>query len=158
MPLNLSQVLWKQIKAQAEAGYPSECCGLGLSSRQDPDTISEIFPCRNVQDEFHRLDPQVYPRTSRTAYIIDPKALLVVHRKVQEESLLIRLIYHSHMDAPADFSEEDKRLALQDGNPVYPSASYLIVPVHYQKAAEPLLYTWDPSQKAFCPDKPAINQ
>lgn len=151
MTLILPQNLQAQMTQHAEKEYPSECCGLALASRKDPDKITEIFSCRNVQDEFHLKDSATYPRTSRTAYLIDPRDLLTIHKKTRQEDLLIRLIYHSHIDAPVEFSEEDHRQALWEGEPIYPGAAYFIASVQKKKVVSSMIYSWDPLSKRFYP-------
>ena len=64
-----------QIRAQAEAQYPAECCGV-LLVRGGAPADRMLLPCRNIQDELHAKDPERHPRDSRTAYFIDPKDLL----------------------------------------------------------------------------------
>ncbi|MSR77076.1 MAG: M67 family peptidase [Candidatus Omnitrophica bacterium] len=149
MPLTIPQNLLFRIQQHAEQEYPQECCGLGLATNKNPDTLLEIIPCRNVQDELHRKDPQTYPRTSRAAYLIDPRELLLVHQRLRRDSLIICLIYHSHIDAPAAFSEEDRRQALWEGNPVYPNAAYLIFSIQAGKAFDSALFIWDSSRQDF---------
>ena len=46
------------------------------------------------------------------------------------------MIYHSHIDAGAYFSETDRRNALIDGQPAYPEATYVVVAVDGGPRAE----------------------
>ncbi len=80
---------------------------------------------------------------------MDPSELLTLQKELRQTGEEIRVIYHSHIDAGAYFSEEDKRLALQDGGPVYPGADYLIVSVSADAVQEACLYCWDPQKKEF---------
>src|SRR5229473_1383836 len=56
-----------RVRAQAEAEYPAECCGV-LLARSAPEPDRALMPCRNIQDELHAQDPARHPRDSRTAY------------------------------------------------------------------------------------------
>ena len=67
-------------------------------------------------------------------------------RKSKEE---IRVIYHSHPDAPAIFSQEDQQKAVWQNEPVYPGVNYLVISVIKGKATEACLYGWDPLKKDF---------
>ena len=134
---------------QAAREYPHECCGMIIGPKAKPEELSRVRPCRNVQDEYHARDPENFPRASKTAYFIDPKELLVVQKECRENEEDVRVIYHSHIDAGAYFSEEDKRIAASDGEPAYPGVSYLVVSVIQEKACDAHLFRWDPKEKDF---------
>lgn len=138
----------QEIFRYAENDYPNECCGmiLGFSGCAE---FSRVKAFKNVQDEYHAQEPKIFPRTSRQAYFMDPKELLALQKELRASGEEIRVIYHSHIDVPAYFSEEDKRLALGGGAPLYPEVDYLIVSVTQKKASEACLYAWDSGKKEF---------
>src|SRR5262245_59078992 len=103
------------LRKQALDEYPKESCGVILVRGGERRTL----PCRNVQDDLHARDPERNPRTSRTTYHIDPQDLLRIGR-LEGEGFTVAVIYHSHVDAGAYFSETDRRQALMDGEPTYP--------------------------------------
>ena len=133
---------------QAEREYPAECCGviLGISGQTD---FLRTQPFKNVQDKYHAKDPENFPRTGRQAYFMEPKALLALQKESRASKEEIRVIYHSHIDAPAYFSDEDKRLARFEDGPVYPGVDYLVISVIDRKVQEVRLYRWDSAQKDF---------
>ncbi len=135
------------IRRHAEAEYPSECCGVILA-RGDGDRV--LMRCRNVQDALHRRDPVEHPRDSRTAYYIDPMDLLAVGRR-EAEGYEVAVIYHSHCEAGAYFSETDKRNALFDGEPAYPHANYIVVSVVGGRIAAGGAFRWSPERRDFLP-------
>jgi|SRR5215467_8824682 len=135
-----------QIRAQAEAEYPAECCGVLLTRATPPDR--QLLPCRNIQDELHAKDPVRHPRGSRTAYFIDPKDLLVIGRR-EAQGYGVSVIYHSHVDAGAYFSPTDKQNALVNGEPAYPRAVYVVISVEKGKAVDAQAFAWDPSALDF---------
>jgi adenylyltransferase/sulfurtransferase len=139
---------FQQIVAQAEREYPSECCGAILVKDGSPETRL-FLPCRNIQDELHAREPDRYPRTARTAYHIGPDGFRVIDDKVGEGYR--PLIYHSHIDAGAYFSDTDKRIALFQGEPLYPNVIYLVVSVMQGKVAEANAFTWNPGRGDFLP-------
>ncbi|HHW78759.1 MAG TPA: hypothetical protein GX399_17285 [Xanthomonadaceae bacterium] len=51
------------------------------------------------------------------------------------------VIYHSHPDVGAYFSDEDREKALFDGVPIYP-VSYLVIDVRQGKAVEAVLFSY----------------
>lgn len=138
----------QQILLQAERDYPNETCGILVGSK-DREEVTAIYPCRNVQDEYHAQDPMSFPRTARTAYFIEPKTLLLIQRENRQRDQEMRVIYHSHIDAGAYFSEEDQRIAVSDGRPVYPDVSYLVISVQQGKVKESALFEWDEKTKNF---------
>ena len=138
-----------QVRAQAEAEYPAECCGVLLIGEGAPaDRL--LFPCRNIQDELHAKDQVRHPRDSRTAYFIDPKDLLAIGRR-EAEGYRVAVIYHSHIDAGAYFSPTDKRNALIDDEPAYPGALYVVVSVAQGTAVDSKAFAWDPHVRDFVP-------
>jgi [CysO sulfur-carrier protein]-S-L-cysteine hydrolase len=128
--------------------YPFECCGIviGEIGHNDKDLL---FRCTNIQNKLHEKDPKTYERDARTAYNIDPKELMKILREVGSKQLSIKVFYHSHPDHDAYFSEEDLKMALFDGEPNYPEASYLVVSVCDKKIRDQAVFNWDPESETF---------
>jgi proteasome lid subunit RPN8/RPN11 len=148
----LSPEEWARVRAQAEAEYPAECCGV-LLTREGSEPQRLLVPCRNVQNELHAKDPQRHPRDARTAYFIDPKDLLAIGRR-EGEGYKVDVIYHSHIDAGAYFSATDKQNALMDGVPFYPAATYVVVSVMGGKVSDQRAFVWQPAAQDFV-ERPA---
>ena len=115
------------IQRHARADYPSEACGVLLVRAGAPEE-RRLLACRNIQDELHARDPARFPRTARTAYYIAHANLIEIGRR-EGDGFEVKVIYHSHVDAGAYFSETDRRNALVDGTPAYPHATYVVVAV-----------------------------
>ena len=148
-PFPIPKNILENIFLQSEREYPGECCGMILGPANRPGVLSRLRPCRNVQDEYHDKDPQNFPRTSRTAYFIDPKELLAIQKEARHLNEEIRVIYHSHTDAGAYFSDEDARIALVEGEPAYPGVVYLVVSVQQGRKKEANLFSWNPKERRF---------
>ena len=58
-------------------------------------------------NELHEEDPEQYPRTARDGYMIDPREQMILERSLKKEGKEIKVIYHSHPDVGAYFSEKD---------------------------------------------------
>ena len=142
----------RRIRAQAEAEYPSESCGVVLV-RQGVPGERLLVPCRNVQNELHAKDPSRHPRDARTAYHMDPQDLLRIAR-LEGDGYRVRTIYHSHIDAGAYFSETDKQDALVRGEPLYPEAAYVVLAVVEGRVAAAAAFAWNPDKKDFLPVEP----
>ena len=112
------------IRRQAIEEYPHESCGVIVARGAE----RRLVRCRNAQNELHAKDSVRHPRDARTAYYIDPADLLRIGR-LEAEGFAVAVIYHSHVDAGAYFSETDKRQALLGGEPAYPAATYVVTSV-----------------------------
>jgi adenylyltransferase/sulfurtransferase len=135
------------IRRQAEAEYPAECCGVVLV-REGPHPERWLYACRNIQDELHRTDPGRHPRPARTAYYMAHEDLLEINRR-QMAGYDVQVIYHSHIDAGAYFSETDRRQAVVDGQPTYPGTTYVVVAVDGGRAGDARAFRWDGARGDF---------
>lgn len=135
---------------QAIEEYPHESCGVVVARGEE----RRLVRCRNVQNELHAKDPVGHPRDARTAYYIDPADVLRLCR-MESAGYAIRVIYHSHVEAGAYFSETDRSRALFDGQPIYPDATYLVASVTRQPhAGAPAVdaaaaFRWDAARRDF---------
>jgi proteasome lid subunit RPN8/RPN11 len=110
--------------ADAVRRYPEEACGLFLGPR-DGAGCDEARPCENQQNRLHESDPQTHPRDARTAYALGARDLLFLDKSLGSERP-VKVIYHSHVEVGAYFSDEDRRAATFDGELVYP-VDYLVI-------------------------------
>ena len=122
------------IYAHAREGYPEEVCGFILES-------GEVRRCENQQNKMHALDPESYPRTAQHAYFLGIKDLKFLDQSAKSDRP-VRVIYHSHVDVGAYFSDEDKRAAAVDGELLYP-VDYLVVDAGPDGARGALLFRFD---------------
>ena len=126
------------IRSQAVEEYPFEACGVILARGGE----RRLLRCRNAQNELHARDPQRHPRDARTAYYIDPKDLLRIG-DLEREGFGVAVIYHSHVDAGAYFSETDRRQALVGSEPAHPSAVYVVASVVAGALDEMKAFQWN---------------
>jgi proteasome lid subunit RPN8/RPN11 len=134
------------IRAQAVEEYPEECCGVILSRGAE----RRFFRCRNAQNQKHAEDPQAFPRDARTAYYLHDDDRFAMIR-LERDGFVPAVIYHSHIDAGAYFSETDKRQASLDGEPHYPDAIYVVVSVVGGQLAAVNAFRWHPGARDFLP-------
>jgi proteasome lid subunit RPN8/RPN11 len=156
----LTETELEAIRKHAEADYPAEACGVLLVR---PGALSgdleerRLHPCRNIQDELHAKDPGRFPRTARTAYYIAHADLLEIGRR-EGEGFEVRVIYHSHVDAGAYFSETDRRNAMVDGVPAYPQTTYVVVSVAGGRVAEVRAHRFSAAAGEFVEVPFAVSQ
>jgi proteasome lid subunit RPN8/RPN11 len=134
------------IRTQAAEEYPFESCGVILTRGGE----RRLLRCRNAQNELHARDPVRYPRDARTAYYIDPKDLLRIG-DLERRGFEVAVIYHSHVDAGAYFSETDRRQAVVGGEPAYPGAVYVVTSVIGGKVDAAAAFRWDAARRDFVP-------
>jgi len=91
--------------------YPNECCGFIRASGQ-------LHRAVNDQDILHGEDPAGWPLTARQAYALaGPDLYLLAMSFLSSDPAIV--VYHSHPDVGAYFSEKDAADALYDGKPIY---------------------------------------
>ena len=144
--LTLPRAVLAQVLAHAREAYPEECVGFLLAPR-DSTVVDEARRCENVQNALHAEDPATYPRTARTAYNLGPRDLFFLD-KSQRGARPVVSIYHSHIEAGAYFSAEDRRFAVQDGELVYP-VEYLVVSMFDGAPRDANLFRWDRTRGEF---------
>lgn len=115
-----SSILLSIYKHAAEI-YPEECCGLVYAGR--------VRKCTNIQTHLHLQNCTKYPRDGRSGYTLSFPDQLFLKNHVSGDQA-VSVIYHSHPDVGAYFSQEDHDRALYEGQPVYP-ADYLVVDVSH---------------------------
>jgi proteasome lid subunit RPN8/RPN11 len=114
--------LLARIAALCEADAAREACGFVV--RRGGALV--VVPVENVADRYHAQDPAAFPRTSRESYLMDPRALLRVHRELSASGGEIVAVYHSHVEAGAYFSAKDREDAAVEGVQLLPGADYLV--------------------------------
>ena len=126
LELDYSASLLRQLVAEGEARYPDEACGLvfeGLTGKR-------VLAMANALDRYHARDPDHFPRTARTGYLMDPREQLAALEAAEQAGDRLCAIFHSHADVGAYFSEEDRTMALIDeGEPLHPGVEYLVLSV-----------------------------
>lgn len=125
-----------------EQHYPDEGCGLVVESKEG----FRFVECENLANRYHELDPDTYPRTAETFYIINPMEF----SKAEKRGETVRFIVHSHADVGDYFSDEDVAGALLPRldpddvrEPSYPGVGYLVVSVRDGVADHATLFEFD---------------
>ncbi|WP_158841423.1 EamA family transporter [Saccharothrix deserti] len=111
------------------ARYPSEACGFIRAGG--------VKDCVNVIED----RPEVYDRESRTGYAFGVDDLRELEDSFDGDDP-VRVIYHSHPDAGAYFSDEDHRFAVFEGTPVYP-VRHLVVDTSQDEVLGARLFDFD---------------
>lgn len=132
----------EQIYAHADRCYPEECCGFVFAD-------GSVYPGSNIQNELHRKNPDRYPRSAANGYTFAVADTLLLNKALRSDNPVV-VIYHSHPDVGAYFSDEDQDKALFMGEPIHP-VSYLVVDVRQGQSLGSKLFAWDGKHFALTP-------
>ncbi len=137
-----------EVYRHAREEYPNECCGW-LTGTRDGDEADRVRRATNAYTPASH--PTAADRSAESAYVIDGEDLLELNRGLDESNPTPpRVIYHSHPNGRAYFSETDRRVATDPWGegPVYP-VRQLVVGIDERRVVEARLYEWDESKADF---------
>jgi proteasome lid subunit RPN8/RPN11 len=146
--LEISRELLAELEAHALSTYPSECCGFVSGPRAEPAKLDAYQREENEADKYHKLDPETFPRTSRTYFKINELRAAKAFDQGDKSGQPIKVIYHSHCDAGAYFSNEDAATFASDNTLMWPCA-FIVVSVQQGKVAERKLWVHVPGTNDF---------
>ena len=140
--------IWNAMVAHAKREYPAECCGIVT---EDALGVQVVHPCENIQDKLHAADPETHPRTSKMAYRMDDMQVMRIQSEAEKAGGRMIAIYHSHIDVPAYFSEEDHNAATFFGEPTYPGVVYPVIAVQHARVDKEnkKVFQWCDSSSQF---------
>ncbi len=148
--LTIDRQILDQCYAFGTETYPEEACGVISGSKDEQGHLEAIHPMKNRMDEYHEKDPERFPRTNRNAYMIDPLEFNKLQRSLKKQEQQIKVIYHTHPDVGAYFSEKDRKDALLDnGDPRQPGVQYLVCGITNKQKDGAILATYNPNTKDF---------
>ena len=146
--LTIAQSLLGELHAHALECYPSECCGFVSGPAGDVPALTRAAREVNEADKFHKLDPETFPRTSRTYFKINELRAARAFETGEKSGEPIKVIYHSHCDAGAYFSKEDAATFASDNTLMWPCA-FIVVSVMEGRVAETKLWVHVPGTNDF---------
>jgi proteasome lid subunit RPN8/RPN11 len=135
-----------EIYAQATREYPRECCGIVFGPKSQP-VADRVRACVNIQDALHAEDPVQNPRDARTAYNLGAGDLFALQKSLRGDAPA-KIVYHSHVDVGAYFSETDQAAARMDDEPAYP-VEYVVVDAKADGAKGAAQFAWDTAKKTY---------
>ncbi|MGB0679805.1 MAG: Mov34/MPN/PAD-1 family protein [Polyangiales bacterium] len=144
----LTPAVLAEVEAHARECYPSECCGFLVGAAAEPAVVDEVQRERNEADRYHALDPERFPRDSRTYFKMNELRATRAFTEGERDGRPVKVIYHSHCDAGAYFSEEDAATFAQEGVLMWPCA-FLVVSVAQGEVRERRLWVHVPGSNDF---------
>jgi len=140
-----------QVDEAARDGYAKdeESCGLLLGPSDDVTLVDAIVPMINRAAKLHAMDPEAYPRTARTYFDIDPLKFARAIDEGEANGRPVKVLYHSHIDVGAYFSETDVAAANMGGDEPSYDLAYLVTSVKSGGVDDRKLFVWSPRDRTF---------
>lgn len=146
--LAIDRKVLADIEAHALECYPDESCGFVFGPREEPGLLDESRREVNEANKYHALDPERFPRTARTYFKINELRAARTFDSADAEGRPLKVIYHSHCDAGAYFSQEDAATFASEGQLMWPCA-FLVVSVMDGKVVDRKLWVHVPGTNDF---------
>lgn len=148
--LRVTRAALEAVHAEARAHYArgEESCGLLVGPAADPALLDEAVPFVNRAAKLHALDPETYPRTAREYFDLDPLKFQRALEAGEAAGRPVKVVYHSHLDVGAYFSETDAAAATMAGEPTH-DVAHLVTSVREGVVDAWALFVWDPEARAF---------
>lgn len=146
--LEITQAALSAIEKDALACYPSESCGFVFGPAAQPARLDQVSSTPNEADKYHKLDPETFPRTSREYFKINEMKAKRAFEQGEASGRPVKVIYHSHCDCGAYFSEEDAATFASNETLMWPCA-FIVVSVVEGKVADRRLFIHRPGTNAF---------
>lgn len=149
--ITIAREIAERVDAEARAAFDrdEESCGLLLGPSAEPLLVDAIVPMENRANKLHKLDPSSYPRTGRMYFDIDPLKFERTVREGEGSGRPVKVLYHSHLDVGAYFSETDAQAATMGGDAPSYDLAYLVTSVRAGVVDDRKLFVWDPARKSF---------
>jgi proteasome lid subunit RPN8/RPN11 len=126
----------------AMRSYPKECCGLLVARAGRPAAVL----AENLLDRAHADDPEAFPRTGETGFLMDGR--LVEDAPLRGEDVVA--VFHSHVEAGAYFSAEDRRMATSPwGGPLWPGLAHVVLDARAEGVRGFKVFSWDERARDF---------
>jgi adenylyltransferase/sulfurtransferase len=135
-----------EMYAHARRDYPNECCGIVFGAKATA-AADRAVACLNIQNELHAQDPATHTRDARTAYNLGATDLFKLGKSLRGDAPA-RIIYHSHVDVGAYFSDTDQAAAVMDGEPSYP-VEYVVIDVQKDRVGGAAQFAWDADARRY---------
>ena len=145
-PIRIPAEVLESVYREARTAFPAECCGW-LTGPAGGDAVDAVQPAANAQDA--GVHPTVAERTAERAYVFNAADLLALNGSLDSDAPA-RIIYHSHPNGRAYFSDTDRAVAASpwgDG-PAYP-VQQLVVGIDARRVVEAALFAWDDAAGGF---------
>ena len=149
--LTVTSTVIARVDEEARAAFErdEESCGLLVGPAAQPLAIDAVVPMENRANKLHALDPETYPRTGRMYFDLDPMKFERFVKEGEASGRPVKVLYHSHLDVGAYFSETDAQAATMGGDAPSYDLAYLVTSVRAGVVDDRKLFVWDVARKSF---------
>ena len=149
--LRVARAVLDAVDEEARRGYVAdeESCGFLVGPASEPGALDGIVPMVNRANKLHALDPEAYPRTGRMYFDIDSMKFDAAIRKGKADGRPVKVLYHSHLDVGAYFSDTDASVAKMGQDEPPWDLCYLVTSVRGGRVDDRKLFVWDPPSRSF---------
>lgn len=114
------------------------------------DGQQEAVRIENIQNEMHAKDPQQFPRTAATAYLMRYADVEPILEAAYRGELRLVAVYHSHPEHDAYFSEQDRAAAEGwVGDPNYAAAGQVVMSVRGGQVVDTKAFAYREAAAAY---------
>ena len=102
----------------------------------------------NLANKYHALDPEAYPRRGNMYFLLDARKF---QKAIEggEGDRPVKVLWHSHLDVGAYFSETDAAAANMGGDRPANDLAYLVTSVRKGVVDDHRLFVWAASSGSF---------
>lgn len=149
--LSVPRAALEALEAEARAAYgrDEEACGFLSGPEAEPLLADQAHLMPNLANRYHQLDPETYPRTGRTFFMIDPRKFQRAIEEGARAGRPVKVLWHSHLDVGAYFSDTDAAAANMGGDAPANDLAYLVTSVRGGTIDDHKLFVWDPSARRY---------
>lgn len=130
------------VYTHARTAFPAECCGY-LVGAAGGAVVEAAVACTNVQDR----EQVIAGRDNETAFAIAGSELVAFARSFDSEHPA-RVVYHSHPNGRAYFSDADRAMAVTPDGPTYP-VQHLVIGVTAAGITEAVQLAWSAEARDY---------
>jgi proteasome lid subunit RPN8/RPN11 len=144
--INVPRSSLEEIFAHARQSFPNECCGWITG-------VKDSSEAGGVRRAINAYEPETHPtakdRSAQTAFVIAGEDLLDLNQTLDND-VCPKIIYHSHPNGRAYFSETDKTNASDPWGegPAYP-VQQIVVGIDEDRVVEARQFAWDDQAEDF---------
>jgi proteasome lid subunit RPN8/RPN11 len=149
--LTISAATLERVFEEARVGYAKdeESCGFLVGPSDSPRAVDGIVPMVNQANKLHARFPEQYPRTARTYFDIDSMKFQGAIADGEAKGRPVKVLYHSHLDVGAYFSDTDAAAAKMGGDEPPFDLAYLVTSIVKGAIEDHKLFIWDPNARTF---------
>jgi [CysO sulfur-carrier protein]-S-L-cysteine hydrolase len=149
--LRVPRAVLDVLAAEAEAAYgrDEEACGYVTGPATEALVADQAVIMPNLANKYHALDPESYPRKGNMYFLLDARKFEKAIAEGETSGRPVKVLWHSHLDVGAYFSETDAAAANMGGDAPANDLAYLVTSVRKGKVDDHRLFVWDPGTKRF---------